>query len=206
MKKQLCALFSVALGVVPALPALSSDFAPEAAIAPATESFEVAQQTGDIPVSERPSYVNTCRSSGASVLNVTLDSRQTRPLRQIQPYTRIVLSGVLAPGVAQIREPVAGWVPSATLLTNCDAGPVTSNPGQCYQVLADALQVRTAPYGDYRATVVRGTRVYAGNPPQRQTTSDGRRWLYVYDAPSTALGWLSESGSGGVGSNLGACS
>lgn len=164
----------------------------------------IAQQQ-DLPVVERPGFVNTCRSSGATAINAYLDSSQTRLLRSIQPYTRLTLSGVLGTGVAQIREPVTGWVPSATLLTNCDAQPPTTGRGQCYQPLTE-LTVRSAPYGTPITAVSTASRVFATNPPQRQTTADGRRWLNVYYTPTTALGWIAETGTGGFGSNIRTCS
>ncbi|MBW4653266.1 MAG: hypothetical protein KME20_09585 [Kaiparowitsia implicata GSE-PSE-MK54-09C] len=206
MKTQLCTLMTAVLSLMAIAPAWAAPDRQQDQQALPESPTRIAQQQ-DIPVVERPGFVNTCRNSGTTAINAYLDSGQTRPLRQIQPYTRITLSGVLGTGVAQIREPVTGWVPSATLLTNCDAQPPTAGGrGQCYQPLTD-LTVRSAPYGTPLTAVSTSSQVFATNPPQRQTTADGRRWLNVFYTPATsALGWIAETGTGGVGANIRACS
>jgi hypothetical protein len=166
----------------------------------------IAQAT-DVQVFERPSYVNTCRNSGTSTLAVYTSTAQGTVVRQLPPYTRITLTGVLGDGVAQIREPAVGWVRSATLLTNCDARPpVDPDPvGQCYQVTQPELVVRAVPYGAILSSVVSGNRIYGTNPIQRQTTSDGRIWQRVYYRGTTNLGWVAETGTGGIGLNFVRC-
>lgn len=171
-----------------------------AAIAPALA------QTADIPLFERSGYNNTCRSSGATAITVYSSAAQMQVVRQLAPYTRITLTGVLGQGIAQIQQPALGWVRTATLLSNCEAGPEPVNPiGACYQVIPAEMQVRTAPYGGYLATVFAGERVYTNNPPQRQTTPDGRVWLRTYYKGTTNLGWLAETGTNGLGLNLSRC-
>ncbi|MBF2085764.1 hypothetical protein [Thermoleptolyngbya sp. C42_A2020_037] len=189
------------------------------AIAPSTDSADasglresadllaqapIAQAT-DVQVFERPSYVNTCRNSGASTLAVYTSTAQSTVVRQLQPYTRITLTGVLGDGVAQIREPAVGWVRSATLLTNCDARPPVDPVGQCYQVTQPELIVRSAPYGTILSSVLSGERIYGTNPVQRQTTADGRIWQRVYYRGTTNLGWVAETGTGGIGINFVRC-
>lgn len=164
----------------------------------------IAQAT-DVQVFERPSYVNTCRNSGASTLAVYTSTAQGTVVRQLPPYTRITLTGVLGDGVAQIREPAVGWVRSATLLTNCDAGPPLDPVGQCYQVTQPELVVRSAPYETILSSVLSGDRIYGTNPVQRQRTADGRIWQRVYYRGTTNLGWVAETGTGGVGSNFVRC-
>lgn len=199
----------------------TSVFAPLAAqaIAPSTDSLDesglkesagllaqapIAQAT-DVQVFERPSYVNTCRNSGANTLAVYTSTAQGTVVRQLQPYTRITLTGVLGDGVAQIREPAVGWVRSATLLTNCDARPPVDPVGQCYQVTQPELVVRSAPYGTILSSVLSGDRIYGTNPVQRQTTADGRIWQRVYYRGTTNLGWVAETGTGGIGINFVRC-
>ncbi|RMF63258.1 MAG: hypothetical protein D6742_18000 [Cyanobacteria bacterium J069] len=182
----------------------------ESAIAPPVSNHLVAQapiaQAADVQVFERPSYVNTCRNSGTSTLAVYTSTGQTTVVRQLQPYTRITLTGVLGDGVAQIREPAVGWVRSATLLSNCDAGPPPTDPvGQCYQVTQPELVVRSAPYGTILSSVLRGDRIYGTNPVQRQTTGDGRIWQRVYYRGTTTLGWVAETGTSGIGVNFVRC-
>jgi len=167
-------------------------------------------QTADIPLYERPSYNNTCRSSGTGAITVYSTASQTQVVRQLQPYTRITLTGVLGQGVAQIQQPALGWVRTNTLLSSCNAvpdpGPGPGVPvGACYQVLPAEIQVRTAPYGGYLATVFTNERVYATIPPQRQTTPDGQVWLRAYYKGTVNLGWLAETGTNGLGLNLGRC-
>ncbi|BAU44469.1 hypothetical protein [Leptolyngbya sp. O-77] len=189
------------------------------AIAPSTDSADapslresadllaqapIAQAT-DVQVFERPSYVNTCRNSGASTLAVYTSTAQGTVVRQLPPYTRITLTGVLGDGVAQIREPAVGWVRSATLLTNCDARPPVDPVGQCYQVTQPELIVRSAPYGTILSSVLSGERIYGTNPVQRQTTADGRIWQRVYYRGTTNLGWVAETGTGGIGINFVRC-
>lgn len=187
-----------------------ADSAVEQTVADSTSNL-VAQapiaQATDVQVFERPSYVNTCRNSGTSALTVYTSTGQTTVVRQLQPYTRITLTGVLGAGVAQIREPAVGWVRSATLLTNCDARPpVDPEPvGQCYQVTQPELVVRAAPYGAILSSVVSGNRIYGTNPVQRQTTSDGRIWQRVYYRGTTNLGWVAETGTNGIGVNFVRC-
>ncbi|MFQ3629087.1 MAG: hypothetical protein SNJ81_16120 [Cyanobacteriota bacterium] len=162
-------------------------------------------QTTDVQVFERPSYVNTCRNSGANTLAVYTSTAQGTVVRQLQPYTRITLTGVLGDGIAQIREPAVGWVRSATLLTNCDARPPVDPVGQCYQVTQPELIVRSAPYGAILSSVLSGDRIYGTNPIQRQTTSDGRIWQRVYYRGTTNLGWVAETGTNGIGINFVRC-
>lgn len=188
-------------------PAPAEAAAPDASAAPsATDATLVAQ--ADIPLFERSGYVGSCRSSGATAISVYTSTAQTAVVRQLQPYTRLTLTGVLGEGLAQISAPAVGWVRSATLLTNCDAGPGPGPEpvGACYEVVPAELAVRSAPYGTAVAAVVRGNRVYAASPPQRQTTSDGRVWLNAtYRQNPASTGWIAETGTGGVGRNLVAC-
>lgn len=162
-------------------------------------------QAADVQVFERPGFVNTCRNSGTSTLAVYTSTAQSTVVRQLQPYTRITLTGVLGDGVVQIREPAVGWVRSATLLTNCDARPPVDPVGQCYQVTQPELVVRSAPYGTILSSVLSGDRIYGTNPTQRQTTSDGRIWQRVYYRGTTNLGWVAETGTSGIGVNFVRC-
>ncbi len=188
------------VGLAAALGASSFELVVGGAIAP------VLAQTPDIPLYERPSYNNTCRSSGTSAITLYSNASQTQVVRQLQPYTRVTLTGVLGQGIAQIQQPALGWVRTATLLANCDAGPDPGTPvGTCYQVVPAEMQVRTTPYGAYLATVLANESVYATNPPQRQTTSDGRVWLRTYYKGTTNLGWIAETGTSGLGMNLRRC-
>lgn len=173
-------------------------------IAPSGEQSEgllLAQAAGDVSVFERPSFINTCRSSGSTELVVYANTAQTQVVGRIPAFTRITLTGIVGSGVVQVRTPLVGWVRSATLLTNCDARPPAAD--LCFQVTADELVVRDAPYGNVLTSVVRGDRVFSSNPPQRQTTSDGRIWIRVTVRGVT--GWIAESGTGGVGRNITPC-
>ncbi|MBD1911820.1 MULTISPECIES: hypothetical protein [unclassified Leptolyngbya] len=159
----------------------------------------------DLPLVERTTYVGTCRSSGSTALPVYSSSTLGQTVATLQPYTRIVLTGVLGNGTAQISNPSLGWVRSATLLTDCDAGEETGGRGACYQVAPAVLAVRTAPYGNLIASLAQNQRVYATAPPNRQTTSDGRIWLQVFYNQTSNLGWMAQTGTGGLGANLVSC-
>ena len=71
---------------------------------------------------ENVSYIGTCRSSGASPLNVFTNTALNRVVSELPAYTRVTLTGIIGEGIVQLREPVVGWAKSETLLTNCDAG------------------------------------------------------------------------------------
>jgi hypothetical protein len=160
----------------------------------------------DIPLVERPSYIGECRSSGASLLTVYQDSSLTLPIADLDPYTRITLTGVLGEGVAQLEEPL-GWVRAATLLLNCDAGPDPDpdpDPelGTCYQVVPPlGLIARETPAGS--AQTYQGqfdgpagnSQVYGTIPPQRQT-AEARTWqrvIYISLSGDERLGWVAEA-------------
>jgi hypothetical protein len=67
-------------------------------------------------------YIGQCRSSGKTPLKVYADTAKTQTVSELQPFTRVTLTGVLGEGIVQISQPSVGWVEAATLLTNCDAG------------------------------------------------------------------------------------
>lgn len=193
--------FKFFVGLATALGAATFELLVGGAIAP------VLAQPADIPLYERPSYNNTCRSSGTGAVTIYSNAAQTQVVRQLPPYTRITLTGVLGQGIAQIQQPALGWVRTATLLADCNAGSNPGTPvGACYQIAPPEMLVRTAPNGVNLATVFMNERVYATNPPQRQTTSDGRVWLRIYYKGTTNLGWLAETGTRGLGLNLERCS
>ncbi len=193
------------LGAWAIAPLAASPDAPALGESAALLALAPIAQAADVQVFERPSFVNTCRNSGASPLAVYTSTAQGTVVRQLQPYTRVTLTGVLGNGVVQIREPAVGWVRSATLLTNCDARPPVDPVGQCYQVTQPELIVRSAPYGTILSSVLSGDRIYGTNPVQRQTTSDGRIWQRVYYRGTTNLGWVAETGTGGIGINFVRC-
>lgn len=184
--------------------------AQEAAPAPPVEA-EAARR--DLPLFERPSYIGQCRSSGATLLTVYEDSSLTRPVDDIEPYTRVTLTGVLGTGVAQLEDPL-GWVRAATLLTNCDAGedPDPDPVGACFRVVpTSGLIAREAPAG--AAQTYQGqtdgpagnSRVYGTVPPQQQTASPytWQRVYYTSLSGEERLGWVAEAR--GTQRNLVAC-
>jgi hypothetical protein len=82
----------------------------------------------DVPVVERPTFVGTCRSSGAATLPVFSTTAQGEKVGEVKPFTKIVLTGIVGQGLVQIREPRLGWVRTATLLANCDAKASAATP------------------------------------------------------------------------------
>lgn len=200
-------ILSSAQAQAPAPSATPSPAAPAQAPAPTPAPAPAATPAprADLPLFERTTYVGVCRSSGNTALPVYTSSTLGQTVRTLNPYTRVVLTGVLGNGTAQISSPAMGWVRSATLLTNCDAGQETGGRGACYQVAPTELSVRTAPYGSVLASLAQNQRVYATAPPNRQTTSDGRVWLQVYYNQTSNLGWAAQTGAGGLGANLVSC-
>jgi hypothetical protein len=184
----------------------------EAAPAPAAPDAGAAAR-GDVPLYERPTYIGQCRSSGATLLTVYEDSSLTRPIDDIDPYTRITLTGVLGTGVAQVEEPL-GWVRAATLLLNCNASgdPDPDPVGACFRVVpTSGLIAREAPGGTaqtYQGQIdgpAGNSRVYGTVPPQRQTVSPHiwQRVYYTSLSGNERLGWVAEAR--GTQRNLVAC-
>lgn len=179
---------------------------------------------------ERASFIDTCRSSGAQPLNVSLDVTRNRFLTTIRPYTRITLSGVIAYNnsgqvqYVQIRQPVVGYVPTATLLTNCNAQPTptpTPTPpekGTCYVIRRSLAPNGLAAYETPGGAPQRfpntptgnqdgpagGSQVFFTNPPTPSQNFGNRtfaRVFYTSLGGDDRLGWVSQ---GPVGSAPGA--
>lgn len=157
-------------------------------------------------LSERPNYIGTCRSSGAVQLKVYADTAQTQPLGEIPAYTKIILTGILAPGLAQLRSPIVGWAPAGGLLTNCDATPPQPGTlkGECRQLesfpdLRNGLTAYDTPGGamqTYQGKTdgpAANAKVYFTKPVS-QSTHQGRpyvRVFYLSLSGSERLGWVS---------------
>ncbi len=177
----------------------------------------------DTPLTERITYVNSCRRiiSTAEVFNNSSLSPLSSRVGTVTLGTNVTLTGVLAPGKAQVALPnsdrtirIVGWI-DATHLGPC-SGTVAVTPapatgsGQtpiCYRVAANMI-VRSGPFtqssvvGSFRANdVIHTTTNPATERVSPNTAPDyGRRWLQVKTYNGT--GWVSETGLYGAGSNL----
>ena len=190
------ALFaSLTLGATATLPAVASQF-PRGVIA--------QQPPGDVPLFERPSFINTCRNRGNTPLPIFSDSALSRNIGTLPALTRITLTGVLGTGIAQVRSGnLVGYVRSATLLTNCNPEPPPADV--CFQVVTNNLTLRAAPSstGAPITSLFSGDRIFAANPPRR-TNAETRTWLQVTFRGNT--GWVAETGANGIGRNVVPCS
>lgn len=162
---------------------------------------------------ERVEYINACRQTNRSV-EVFADTALSSVNRigTLEPSAQISLTGVLAPGRAQIvrRESpdsailLVGWVNSA-YLTSCGSPPPTGKV--CYEVNVPTLTLRSAPSStsSYQGTISAGSIVYATSSPPTERTSPnsppdfGRIWVQVYVRNN--LVWISRTGPNGAGNN-----
>jgi hypothetical protein len=142
-------------------------------------------------------------------------------VRTIQPFTRITLTGVIAynssGGVqyVQISAPQLGYVPTSTLLTDCNAGPSpspTPTPtGRSYRVVpSTGLAARTSPGGEFQTIngqidgPAGGSTVTDVAPPRQQNfnTRSWRLVRYTSINGSPREGWVTETGANFQGQNL----
>jgi hypothetical protein len=144
---------------------------------------------------------------------------RNRFIRTLPPFTRITLTGVIAYNNAgqvqyvQISAPQVGYVPTATLLTDCNAGPSpTPTPtGRSYRVVpSTGLAARTSPGGAFQTVngqvdgPAGGSTVTDATPP-RQQNFETRSWRlvrYTSINGSPREGWVAETGANFQGQNL----
>lgn len=176
---------------------------------------------------ERSSFINTCRSSGIQPITVSSDITRNNYTTTIQPYTRLNLTGVIAYNnsgqvqYVQISQPVVGYVPTATLMTNCNAGPTPTpaptptGKGACYLIRRAVAPNGLAAYDSPGGTPQRhpnsptgsqdgpaaGSRIYLTNPATPSQVQNGRTFVKVYYTSlsgSERTGWISQGPSGSV--------
>jgi hypothetical protein len=165
-------------------------------------------------LSEQPRLINACRFSPEQSLVIYEDAARTRILRTLTaPTEGVFLTGIVGTGLAQIRQPVLGWIGTGTI-EPCTTpiptpGPTpaptptpTPSTQACYEVRAAQLTVRTSTSTTATALGVygSGSKIYAtANPPREVTGSDGRIWTEI-KAPN-GNGWVARTGPNGVGEN-----
>jgi hypothetical protein len=98
---------------------------PPSTVTPQPSPTTPAAQPTTVPLSEKASYIGTCRSIGVEALKVYADTAQTQEVSELPAFSKITLTGVLGQGIAQISQPAMGWVKTANLSTNCEARPKT---------------------------------------------------------------------------------
>lgn len=182
-------------------------------IAPAFAQGAAAINTG---LTENEGYIRGCRQTNTTV--EIYDNSDLAPVANrigtLPEGTELRLTGVLAPGRAQVYLPgddlsdvqPVGWVNAANL-TGCDDSPPPSAAEACFR--ADvALSVRSQPssnsalIGSYDP----GEVIYATTDPPTTVTSPvtppnyGRVWLAV--ALDGTRGWIARTGVYGAGRNV----
>ncbi len=189
---------TLALGALP----LSSAFAQET----------TAVNTG---LTENEAYIRVCRETNTSI--EVFDNSDLAPIANrigtLPEGTEVRLTGVLAPGRAQVYLPggelsgvqPVGWVNAANL-TDCNG---TSQPTAEACFRADVgLSVRSQPSvnSTLLTTYEAGDVIYATTDPPTEVTSPnpapnyGRVWTaVVFDS---TRGWISRTGRYGAGSNV----
>ncbi|MEB3213779.1 MAG: hypothetical protein VKL39_20695 [Leptolyngbyaceae bacterium] len=171
-------------------------------------------------LTENEGYIQGCRETNASVdvfRNSDLAPIANR-IRTLTEGTEVRLTGVLAPGRAQVYLPEGelsdvqpvGWVNAANL-TGCDddTDDPTDDPTADACFRADvALNVRSQPSinSTLLTTYAAGNVIYATTDPPTQVTSPntapnyGRIWTaVVFDS---TRGWISRTGRYGTNSNV----
>jgi hypothetical protein len=171
-----------------------------------------AERVTNTGLVERVEFINACRRTNRSV-EVFSDTALSSVNRigTLAANTPVFLTGVLAPGRAQIVRrdsptssiTVVGWINAANL-TTCDApAPVRA----CYRINVDNLSVRSGPSSTsaFRGALRAGSIVYATtNPPREQVSPNtppdfGRIWVEILQDGSSA--WIARTGQSGIGSN-----
>ncbi|NES98427.1 MAG: hypothetical protein F6K32_25265 [Desertifilum sp. SIO1I2] len=173
---------------------------------PVASAFPIAQATPGA-ITEQVGFINTCRESGSTGLTLYEDAALTRAAGTIQPNTVVTLTGLVAPGIAQIKSPDVGWVRAATLSTNCgtetpitdatlppdiDTNPIycrrlrdSTRDGQAFSALDRGLIAYNTPGS--------GMQTYLGSPdgparaatvritrtPPETQTFEGNTWIRV---------------------------
>ena len=247
MAQVLSAEFTLAQASPAAKPAASP--APSPAASPAPAARPQAAPNREAPFSpaaapsaaaepqlyERASFINTCRSSGSQPITVSANVTRTTYTETIPPFTRINLTGVVAYNSSgqvqyvQINKPAVGYVPTATLQTNCDAGsgsnPPPSGNGTCYTirpaVAPKGLAAFESPGGAAQLYPSRGgsqdgpasgSQVFLTNPATPSQNFSNRTFVkvrYKSLSGSERIGWISQgpvgSVAGAVSSNFAPC-
>ena len=183
----------------------------------ASPLWAVSALAGDIPVTERTTYVNVCRrvNTSTEVFNNSSLGPAAARIGTFSAGTTVTLTGILTAGRAQVLLPnsdrsirLVGWV-NATNLGPCSGGPAATTPASssgsvCYRAITN-LAVRSSP--NFAATVIAafntGDVAHAiTNPPTEQTSAGDRRVWTQVKIFNGKTGWISRTGVNGLGSNV----
>ena len=175
-------------------------------------------------LSEQPRLINACRFSPEQSLYIYEDAARTRLIRTLTAPTQgVFLTGIVGTGLAQIKDPVLGWI-GTEIIEPCTTPVPTPAPAPhpaprptpvpapapaptpsaraCYEVRATQLTVRSTADGNAAALGVYGAGsvvLATTNPPREVLGADGRIWGEV-EAPN-GNGWISRTGPNGEGEN-----
>lgn len=203
---------------------------------PVIAADPVAQQTQQTIVSglsEQPRLVGACRFSPEQGLDIYEDAARTRRIRTLTaPTEGVYLTGIVGTGLAQIKQPVLGWIGTATVEPCTTPTPApspapapsprptpspaptpapapaptptpTPNARICYQVVAGQLTVRTKADGNAPALGV-----YGSGSVIYATTNPPREQvtsdgrIWVEITAPNGTGWISRTGPNGNGQNV----
>lgn len=182
---------------------------------PLPSAFAQTPAAVNTGLTENEGYIRVCRETNASI--EVFDNSDLAPLANrigtLPASTEVRLTGVLAPGRAQVYLPggglsdvqPVGWVNAANL-TDCDG---TSQPTAeaCFRANV-GLSVRSQPSvnSTLLTTYDAGDVIYATTDPPTEVTSPntapnyGRVWTaVVFDS---TRGWISRTSRYGTGSNV----
>lgn len=198
-------------------------------LAPSTSAARQIAQATPVQITERPNFINTCRGSGSTGLTVYEDAALSRAIDSIQANTIVTLTGLVGPGIAQIKSPEVGWVRASTLTTDCgNETPVTdatlppdidtnrlycrrlrdsSRDGQAYRDLDQGLIAYNNPgvgqqnYLGSPDGPARASIVRITRTPPETQIYDGKSWIRVKYTGVSGQARVGWVTNGPVGSN-----
>jgi len=168
-------------------------------------------------VTERLPFINACRQVIATTeaFNTSRIGIEITRVGTLNLGTQIKLTGVLAPGVAQVYLPnrdgsiqLVGWV-NASHLGPCGGSPIGSGPpatitpsSLCYRIDTPLIARLQASDGSTNVGrfLVGDIAQPTTSPPTERRTPDGRIWTQVRTYSGT--GWIARTGPNAMGSNV----
>jgi len=222
-------------GLESGLPA-SAEPAPETTELAASSTVRTVPSATPVPVvsglSEQPRLINTCRFSPEQSLYIYEDAARTRLIRTLTAPTQgVFLTGIVGTGLAQIKDPILGWigteivepcttptpmpttvptphsssVPSPRPTTAPTPTPVpTPAPVSniCYEVREAKLTVRTTADSNSPALGVYGSgSVIYATTNPPRETTTSDGRIWTEINAPNGTGWVSRTGPNGSGDN-----
>ncbi|MBD0335497.1 MAG: hypothetical protein ICV62_08410 [Cyanobacteria bacterium Co-bin13] len=207
------ALLSVAVAGTAGLnPTRAADLASTGQANQTSEANPLLSQT-NADISENVNLIGQCRQTNRSteVFSTSSLGPAANRVGTLTANSQVTLTGVVAPGRAQVYRPDAnlvGWV-NAAFLAACATATTPQPAAQrvCYRAEV-ALSVRTEPTinAPLVGTIAVGEVVFAANSPPNVVTAAaaapnlGRQWVQItFEGTSR---WIARTGPNQVGSNV----